>query len=99
MLMSFIGAVGNLMTETGLSDILSSAFSGVHKMLQGKKFPMCMRALRMVVEVILIPIIGDAEVKCPDTFMASLEAKASNMQALAGLPYQTCFVNDGICQG
>ena len=77
MLMSFIGAVGNLMTETGLSNILSSAFSGVHKMLQDKKFPMCMRALRMVVEVILIPIIGDAEVKCPDTFMASLEAKAS----------------------
>lgn len=76
MLMSFVGAVGNLMTETGLSDVMSSAFSGVHKMLQGKKFPMCMRALRMVIEVILTPIIGDAEVKCPDTFMASLEARA-----------------------
>ena len=51
MLMSFIEAVGNLMAETGLSDIMSSAFAGVQKMLTGKKFPMCMRALRMVVEV------------------------------------------------
>ena len=39
MLMSFIGTVGNLMTETGLADIMSSAFAGVHKMLLGKKFP------------------------------------------------------------
>ena len=30
-LMSFIGTVGNLMTETGLADIMSSAFAGVHK--------------------------------------------------------------------
>ena len=37
MLMSFIGAIGNLMTETGLADIMLPAFSGVHKMLQGKK--------------------------------------------------------------
>ena len=65
MLMSFIGAIGNLMTETGLADIMSSAFSGVHKMLQGKKFPMCMRALRMLVEVILIKVDKD-EVKCYD---------------------------------
>jgi len=36
--MSFIGAVGNLMTETGLADIMSSAFGGVHKILPGKSF-------------------------------------------------------------
>ena len=53
MLMSFVEAVGNLIAETGLSDIMSSAFAGVHKILTGKKFSMCMRALRMVVEVIL----------------------------------------------
>ena len=63
MLMSFIGAVGNLMAETGLSDIMSSAFGGVHKMLTGNKFPMCMQALRMVVEVILEPIINDFSVQ------------------------------------
>jgi len=45
------------MTETGLADIISSAFAGVQKMLIGKKFPMCMSALRIVVEVILKEII------------------------------------------
>ncbi len=76
LLMSFIGSVGNLMTETGLADILSSAFGGVHKMLIGKKFPMCMRALRMVVEIILEQLIKDLKVQCYDTLMASLEERA-----------------------
>ena len=76
MLMSFIGAVGNLMKETGLADIMSSAFAGVNKMLIGKKFPMCMRALRMVVEVVLQPILNELTVQCYDTFIASLEERA-----------------------
>ena len=76
MLMSFIGAVGNLMRETGLADIMSSALAGVHKMLVGKKFPMCMRALRMVVEVILEAVLKELEVGCCDTFMGNLEEKA-----------------------
>ena len=59
MLMSFIGAVGNLMTETGLAVIMSSVFAGVHKMLVGKKFPICMRALRIVFEVILEPVLKE----------------------------------------
>ncbi len=75
MLMSFIGSVENLMTETGLADILSSAFGGVHKMLIGKKFPMCMRALRMVVEIILEQLIKDLKVQCYNTLMASLEER------------------------
>ena len=74
--MSFIGTVGNLMTETGLADIMSSVFGGVQKMLIGKKFPMCMRALRMVVEVLLEPIFDDLPVQCYDTFIANLEETA-----------------------
>ena len=97
MLMSFIGAVGNLMTKTGLADIMSSAFAGVHKMLLSKKFLMCMRALRMVVEVILIPIIDDCEVQCNDAFMAK-NSKEQDMQALVRLSRQACFVDDGICE-
>ena len=73
MLMSFIGAIGNLMTETGLADITSLAFAGVHKMLVGKKFPMCMRAFRMVVEVILEPVLKELEVGCCDTFIGNLK--------------------------
>ena len=66
------------MSETGLTDVMSSAFSGIHKMLLGKKFPMCTRALRMVVEVILIPIIDDLELTAQnyDVFMANLEERA-----------------------
>ena len=36
-LMSFVGAVGTLMIDTGLEPILSVAFGGVSKMLSGKK--------------------------------------------------------------
>ena len=64
------------MKETGLADIMSSAFAGVNKMLIGKKFPMCMRALRMVVEVVLQPILNELTVQCYDTFIASLEERA-----------------------
>ncbi len=45
-------------------------------MLIGKKFPMCMRALRMVVEIILEQLIKDLKVQCYDTLMASLEERA-----------------------
>ena len=76
MLMSFIAAVGNLMTETGLADIMSSAFAGVYKVLVDKKFPMCMRALRMVVEVCLEPVLKELDVGCCDTFIGNLEEKA-----------------------
>ena len=38
-LMSFIGSIGTLMVDTGLSDIMCSAFGGVAKMLNGKKVP------------------------------------------------------------
>ena len=67
----FIGDVGNIMTETGLTDIISYAF-----LLKGKTFHICMRALKMVVEVIIIPTIDDVEVKCNDMIMDNLEASA-----------------------
>ena len=38
-LMNFAGAVGSLMAESGLENILQAAFSGVPKMLSGKNFP------------------------------------------------------------
>ena len=38
-LMSFVGAVGTLMCNSGLEEILQSAFGGVPKMLPGKKVP------------------------------------------------------------
>ena len=48
-LMSFAGSVGKLMKTSGLAKLMMSSFSGVEKMLAGKKFPMNIRALRFVV--------------------------------------------------
>ena len=51
--MSFIRSIGNLMANSGLEEILEKSFAGVKKMLSGKKFPMNLRALRMIVEELL----------------------------------------------
>ena len=53
-LMSLVGAVGTLMSNTGLTEIMQTTFGGVPKMLSGKKFPQNVRALRMVVEELCV---------------------------------------------
>ena len=47
-LMSFVGCIGKLMSNSGLEKVMKVAFAGVEKMLIGKKFPMNVRALRIV---------------------------------------------------
>ena len=47
-LMNFAGCVGKLMSNSGLENLMKTAFGGVDRMLQGKKFPMNIRALRIV---------------------------------------------------
>ena len=44
-LMSFVDSVGTLMSNSGLEELLSSAFGGVNKMLTGKNFPQNVQAL------------------------------------------------------
>ena len=56
-LMSFVGSVGKLMKNSGLDRLMKAAFAGVEKMLVGKKFPMNVRALRIVVIELLRTII------------------------------------------
>ena len=60
-LVSFIGSVGKLMKNSGLDMILKSSFAGVEQMLVGKKFPMNMRALRVVVFELLRGFLNDVE--------------------------------------
>lgn len=60
-LMSLVGAVGMLMNNSGLEEVLSSAFGGVSKMLSGKKYPQNVRALRLVTEELLRSVIMDTE--------------------------------------
>ena len=78
MLMSFVGAVGSLMSESGLSEIMNAAFSGVAKMLNGKKFPQNVRALRLVVEELLRKIIHDSNVTSYEDLILVLDNLASN---------------------
>ena len=53
LLMSFIGWIGSLMSNSGLEEILKKTFAGVEKMLTGKKYPMNLRALQIFVEQLL----------------------------------------------
>ena len=79
MLMSFVGCIGYLMTETVLSEIMKSTFAGVPKMLTGKKFPQNIRALRLVVEELLRPLLLDPDVQS----MAQLKAKLDQYRAMS----------------
>ena len=56
-LMSFIWSISSLMAESSLYGMLDSTFAGVQEMMTGKKFPQYMRALRIVVEELLRPIL------------------------------------------
>ena len=38
-LMNFVGSIGHLMENSGLEEVLKSAFAGIPHMLSGKKFP------------------------------------------------------------
>ena len=75
-LMSFVGAVGSLMSDSGLESIMESAFGGVSKMLSGKKFPQNVRALRMVAEELLAKILRDEHVTSESKLMEILEDRA-----------------------
>ena len=74
MLMSFVGAVGTLMSNTGLEEIMRAAFGGIQKMLAGKKFPQNCRALRMIVEELLHFTMENMDTY--DQLISTLEGKA-----------------------
>ena len=77
MLMSFIGSIGSLMSESGLSEILDAVFAGVPKLLSGKKFPQNVRALRLVMEEILRDILLTHKVDSLSQLMTILESLSS----------------------
>ena len=76
LLMSYVGSIGSLMAGSGLKEILEKAFSGVPKMLTGKNFPQCVRALRMVVEEILRQILKDGTINSYTDLIHALEDKS-----------------------
>ena len=67
--MKFVGCVGKLMEGSGLNKLMTSAFSGVKKMLIGKNFPRTVRALHPVIIELLRAFNGHSqENKCITKF-------------------------------
>ena len=73
--MSFIGCIGEPMTNSGLEEIMKHAFGGVAKMLIVKKYPQNCRALRLVLEELLGNILD--QVDSYDALKAVLEKRAT----------------------
>ena len=76
-LMSYLGSVGTLMENTGLSDVLAGPFGGVKKMLTGKKYPENVKALRMLAKELLRPIILENDFSSVASFHEYLDALAT----------------------
>ena len=97
LLMSFVGAVGHLMAGSGLEDILKSAFAGVPKLLSGKNFPQNVRALRIVMEEILRPIlINKQERLCSMSDVIDLLDECSQYSNTAKM-WVDCLIKPVLC--
>ena len=81
-LMSFAGAVGSLMAESGLSNILSEVFGRVPKMFSGKKFPQNVRALRMMAEEVVRGLFMDHRFENTEDLMKALDQIASESRTV-----------------
>ena len=71
--MSFLGAIGTLMKGTGLEKIMAQVFSGVKKMLDGRKYPDSFRALRFVAEELLRDVVNPGEFETTDKLVNNLQ--------------------------
>ena len=72
--------ITTFMAETGLVEIMPSCIFWCSKNAYREDISMCMRAIRMVVEVVLESIITDPQVQCYDTLIATLEEKQINIK-------------------
>lgn len=90
LLMSFVGYIGSLMAGSGLVDVLNSTFSGVQKMLTGKKYPDNVRALRMLTEELLRPIIEEEATTDMEDLLKVLEEKGK--QSRTAKLWVTCLI-------
>ena len=73
--MSHVGAAGVLTAGSDLEELMKSAFGDVTKKLTGKNIPQNTRALRIVVERILHPIL--CEVSTFDELVEELKASTA----------------------
>ena len=77
---SYIGSKGTLMGDSGIVEVLSVAFGGVLKMLNGKRFPENIRALRMLVEELLRPLFEKNEPNSMDDLQEALNQASQRVE-------------------
>ena len=83
-LMDFVSCIGTLMADSGLSNILCGTFGSVDKMLQGKKYPQNIRALRLLTEELPHPIVENKELNNMadlENVLADLSTKSRTTKA------------------
>ena len=74
-LMDFVSSIGTLMAVSGLKNMLCGTFGSVDKMLEGKKYPQNIHALRLLTEELLHPIVENKELNN----MAGLESLLADL--------------------
>ena len=101
-LMSFVGAIGSLMTASGLSDVLSEVLGGILKMLSGKKFPQNVRSLWTMAEEVIRSLFINHHSTAADDMMKALDQIATESRTVklwVEILVKLVIANDDIYQG
>ena len=77
LLMDFVACIGTLTTDCGLKEVLGTTFGSVEKMLSGKKYPQNVRALRLLVEELLRPVLESETITSMEDLEKELEQRSS----------------------
>jgi len=80
-IMNFVSSIGTLMEDSGLKEILSTTLGSIEKILQGKKYPQNVRALRLLTEELLRPVFENENSAI--TSMDDLENAFDKLSALS----------------
>eukprot|EP00745_Piridium_sociabile_P037812 TRINITY_DN68984_c0_g1_i6.p1 TRINITY_DN68984_c0_g1~~TRINITY_DN68984_c0_g1_i6.p1 ORF type:complete len:1121 (+),score=248.01 TRINITY_DN68984_c0_g1_i6:81-3443(+) len=76
LLMDFVSCIGTLTTDCGLKEVLSTTFGSVDKMLSGKKYPQNVRALRLLSEELLRPILESETITSMEDLEEELQKRS-----------------------
>ena len=83
-LMDSVSCIGTVMAFSGLENILCGTFGSVDKMLEGKKYPQNIHALRLLTEELLHPIVENKELNNMaglESLLADLSTKSRTTKA------------------
>ena len=79
-LMSYIASIDVLMAETGMKEFLEKAFGRVTKMLTFKKYPQNVRALSLLKEEVLSPLLKYGKITSHNQLINVLGEKSKSCQ-------------------